>query len=281
MAPVWEANHVWVIFAVVVLFTAFPPAFALMSVVLHVPLTLMLVGIVLRGSAFVFRQYGFLDDMAVERWGRLFAAASVITPFCLGAILGTITSGQLPLPESLSGADLFVLWLRPFPLAVALLTVALFTFLAAVYLTNETDDTAMQDSFRRRAFLGAVAIAIAEVLCGLALEHNGGPFHGRLTGAPLARALQGIGGLALVVSCVALAARRYRLARAAAIALATLIFAGWAYAQYPYLVAPHLTISSAAAPPATQHFLIAASAAGMVLLIPSLYFLLRVFKSRS
>src|SRR4030095_3059205 len=91
LAPVWEAHHVWLIYVLVILFTAFPPAYAALGTALHVPLTVMLVGIVLRGSAFVFRQYGGGPAAAVEAWGRVFAVASVVTPFFLGAVLGAMT----------------------------------------------------------------------------------------------------------------------------------------------------------------------------------------------
>src|SRR5437764_5309144 len=93
IGPIWEANHVWLILVVVVLFTAFPAAFATLGVVLHVPLSLLLIGIVLRGSSFVFRSYGARDDATQQRWGRVFAMASVITPILLGIVVGAVASG--------------------------------------------------------------------------------------------------------------------------------------------------------------------------------------------
>ena len=145
IAPIWEANHVWLILVVVMLFTAFPAVFAALGTVLHIPLTLMLLGIVVRGSAFVFRSYGAHDDASQRRWGRVFAVASVVTPLLLGTIVGAIVSGAagaaaarvptVPGAAAPSYASLYVTpWLAPFPLALGVLALAMFAFLAAVYL---------------------------------------------------------------------------------------------------------------------------------------------------
>src|SRR3982750_2385353 len=122
IAPIWEANHVWLILVVVLLFTAFPPAFSRLMTVLHIPLTLMLFGIVLRGSAFTFRSYDSRRDLVQRRWPRIFAIASTVTPFLLGTILGAIATGSVG-DGRLSGESSFVgsyvmPWLAPFPLGV-------------------------------------------------------------------------------------------------------------------------------------------------------------------
>src|SRR3954468_18041550 len=142
IGPIWEANHVWLILVVVLLFTGFPAAFATLGVVLHIPLSLMLVGIVLRGSSFVFRSYGARDDATQQRWSRVFAMASVITPLLLGIIVGSVASGaagaaagRLATPRDASFAPVYLApWLSPFPLAMGALALAMFAFLAAVYL---------------------------------------------------------------------------------------------------------------------------------------------------
>src|SRR5436853_3282711 len=95
LGPVWEANHVWLILVIVILFTGFPPAFAAIATALHIPLTLMLIGIVLRGSAFTFRSYDRREDNVQRRWGRIFAIASLITPILLGLVVGAIASGEI------------------------------------------------------------------------------------------------------------------------------------------------------------------------------------------
>lgn len=132
IGPVWEANHVWLIIAVVIVFTGFPRAFAALSIYLHVPLVLVLVGIVLRGSAFVFRAYGSDDPKHERFWGRIFAAASIATPFFLGVIVGALSEGRLPSAPDGSFAAVFIRpWLTPFSLAVGAFALALFAYLAA------------------------------------------------------------------------------------------------------------------------------------------------------
>jgi cytochrome d ubiquinol oxidase subunit II len=163
IAPIWEANHVWLIVVVVLMFTAFPVAFSTLAIVLHIPITLMLIGIVLRGSAFVFRSYGSRTGGTRRRWGIAFAAASTVTPVLLGMIIGSIATGDVATAYGRIGAASFAQifvwpWLAPFPIAVGLFALALFAFLAAIYLTIEAkDDDALRDDFRARALVVAAA----------------------------------------------------------------------------------------------------------------------------
>ena len=173
IAPIWEANHVWLIAVIVTMFTAFPDAFATLGIVLHIPITMMLVGIVFRGSAFVFRSYGTRGAADQRRWGLVFAIASAATPVLLGVIIGAIVSGDVgaaavrvpgraveAAPSSFS--DVFVApWLAPFPIAIGVLTIALFAYLAAVYLTVAAADEGLREDFRRRALWGAAAVFVA------------------------------------------------------------------------------------------------------------------------
>jgi cytochrome d ubiquinol oxidase subunit II len=171
IAPIWEANHVWLIVVVVVLFTGFPSAFSMMGTVLHIPLTIMLIGIVLRGSAFVFRSYG---PYGRNRWGLAFAITSVVTPLLLGSIIGSIATGAVAdAAEKIGGVtsftEVFVRpWATAFPAAVGLFALALFAFLAATYLTVETRDDELREDFRIRAIAAAGAVfacaAVALVL---------------------------------------------------------------------------------------------------------------------
>jgi len=254
LAPVWEANHVWLIFVVVVLFSAFPPAFAALGIRFHAPLTAALVGIVLRGSAFVFRSYG-----GAPAWGRVFAVASAATPFFLGLVLAGVT---------LPSGD----WLGWFPLAVGALAVALGAYLAAVYLTVETGDPVLRVDFRRRAIGSWIAVS---ALAALALVAAPDGFAGRLDPTVVALTL-----LLAIGALAALYRGRHRIARALAAGQVVAIVAGWGAIQYPLLIAPDLTIDGAAAPAATLRLLVPALAVGGALVLPSLYWLMRVFKSR-
>ena len=279
IGPIWEANHVWLILVVVLLFVCFPPAFARISVALHIPLTLMLIGIVLRGSAFTFRTYDSQKDEVQRRWGLLFSWASLITPLLLGVSAGAVVTGNLPAAPPTGFMEGFVTpWLQPFPFAVGLLALALMAFLAAVYLAVEAFAGDLQDDFRARALLSGVAVFAAAMLT-LALSRRGAPIVWEgLTSSWWAPFYHLTVGATALVAFWGLWARRARLARLAAVAQATLILWGWAAVQYPYLIPSDLTIENSAAPHVTLKLVFIALVAGLVLLVPSLFYLFRVFK---
>jgi cytochrome d ubiquinol oxidase subunit II len=279
ITPIWEANHVWLIFVVVLLFTCFPPAFARLSIALHIPLTLVLIGIVLRGAAFTFRAYDDRADAAQRRWGTLFSSASIVTPVLLGVCVGALAGERVLPPLGSFVAGYVRPWLHPFAFAVGALTLALFAFLAAVYLTLEAQGEALREDFRHRALLAAGAVFVAAA-AALLLSHPGAPrVRAALTREAWSIPLHVNTGIAAVVAIAALWQRRYRLARLAAGAQVTLILWGWALGQYPYLVPPDLDIASAAAPEATLRLVLIGVAAGSLVLIPSLVYLFRVFKA--
>jgi cytochrome d ubiquinol oxidase subunit II len=281
IGPVWEANHVWLILAIVLLFTCFPAAFARISIALHVPLALMLVGIVVRGSAFTFRSSGAGDAAFERRWGRAFAGASLLTPLLLGTALGAVASGRVREPGA--GSRTFLVdyvspWLTPFGVAVGLLTLACFAYLAAVYLVLEAGDPELREDFRHRAIRSGIAVLAAAVLA-LGLAGTGAPrLVDGLVRSAWALPYLGITALTAATALGALWRRRYALARVAAGAQVSLVVWGWALAQYPYLVPPDLTVAGAAAPPITLTLVLVGLALGAVVLIPSLYYLFRVFK---
>ena len=279
IAPIWEANHVWLIVVVVVLFTAFPPAFAMLGTVLHIPLTILLVGIVLRGSAFVFRSYG---TRGRSRWGTAFASASIVTPLLLGIVVGAVATGAVAEAAGRIGratfAEVFVApWAAAFPVAVGLFALALFAFLAATYLTVDAEDDELRDDFRARALVAA-ALVFASAAAALVLAHVAAPRVA--TGVVGALVIQAATAVAAVTAIVALWRRRFRAARIAAAAQVSLILWGWLFAQYPYIVPPALSIRDAAAPAVTLRLLAIGLAAGAAVLLPSLRYLLRTFKGR-
>ena len=277
IAPVWEANHVWLILAIVLLFTCFPVAFARMAIVLHIPLTLMLIGIVLRGSAFMFRSYG-------GGGARVFATASLMTPVLLGVSVGAVASGALretghATRETFIAA--YVLpWLTPFAFAVGGFALVCFAYLAAVYLTIEAKERALQEDFRSRAIVSGVAVFLMAVI-GLVLSSQAPLVQRGLLATRWALGLHVLTGAAALTVFWALWKRRYGIARVAVAAQVTLIVWGWGLAQYPYVLPPDLTIDAAAAPRITLELALAAVTVGAVLLFPSLYYLLRVFKGPS
>jgi cytochrome d ubiquinol oxidase subunit II len=278
IGPVWEANHVWLILVVVVLFTAFPQAFALISTWLHVPLVLMLIGIVARGSAFTFRTYDVEDERVKQRWGRAFAIPSLVTPVLLGVVVGAISSGVARAPGPNLPVSYFFEWAALFPVAVGLFALSLFAFLAAVYLTHETDDRELQDDFRWRAIVSELVTGVLALAVFLVA-----PMHlrERLAGSWWTWPLQIATALCAGATLWRLRQRRFGAARFWAGAQVTLILWGWALAQYPYLVRPVLTVAEGAAPPSTLRFLLWALGAGAAVLFPSYWYLFRVFARRS
>ena len=280
IGPIWEANHVWLILVVVILFTAFPPAFATIATALHIPLTLLLIGIVLRGSAFTFRTYDSQRDRVQQRWSRIFSIASIITPILLGVTVGAIASGKIQLESGTFVSRFIRPWLAPFPFATGFFALSLFAFLAAVYLTLETTDRGLQEDFRLRALLSAVSVGvfalIVFLLAGIYAPKIRVGISASLWAIPLLSATAGcaVGALG------ALWKRKYRLARLFAGGQVTLILWGWALAQYPYIVEPNISLYSAAAPRETLRLLLIALSLGALVLFPSFYYLFRVFKGK-
>jgi len=282
MGPVWEANHVWLIFVIVGLFTNFPGAFVALSVALFVPFTLVLVGIVLRGASFAFRAHAAEAVRLSAVWGRVFGIASTFTPVVLGTCAGAVTTGRIRVHGDIVAADLMGVWTGPFSLLCGALALAICAHVAAIFLCVEAGDVGdveLAASFRQRA-LAAGLVGGVLALGGLVLARTDAPIlWSGLAGKALGLVILSA-GLALVANGVLLR-RRYRLARILVVAQVTIMLAAWAYAQAPYLIIPDVTITSAASPSASMAAFSIATAVGGVLLLPSLWYLLRVFKGQN
>jgi cytochrome d ubiquinol oxidase subunit II len=281
IGPVWEANHVWLILVIVVLFVGFPAAFAEISVRLHVPLTALLVAIVLRGAAFTFRAYDPLASQhpaAMRRWGRVFSTASIAGPLLLGMIVGALAQGgrAAPARAALSG-----LWLGPFPLVVGLFTLALFGLVSAVYLTVEAEaaDPELAADFRRRALAAAVAVGWLALATFVLSARHAPLVRDGLTRRAWSLPLHLLTGVAAMAVIVGLWWRRYPWARRAVVVQASGIVLGWGASQFPFIAVPDLTLDGMAGPRRMQELLVGALAAGFVVLVPSLIYLFRVFKA--
>lgn len=242
MGPVWEANHVWLIFVVITLFTGFPGAFGALSRALVAPLSVALLGIVLRGAAFVFHTYG-ADVPGTRAWGPVFALSSLVTPFAFGTAAGAMLDGTLRADGS---AGLWAPYLAPLPAVGGLLAVACCAYLAAVYLTRDAErvgDPELVARLRRRA-LAAGVVAGALALAALPLVPPA------VSNALLGVGLPAVAGSATagVLALVLLWQRRHSLARAAAAAAPLGLLTGWAVALHPWVL-PGLRLAHAAAPP--------------------------------
>lgn len=284
IAPIWEANHVWLILVVVLLFVAFPGAFAALSIRLHVPLTLMLIGVVLRGSAFVFDTYDPAPQAASRAWRAVFSIASTLTPIMLGVCLGAAASGAV---RRAPDGDFFSAWLAPFPLLVGALVLALFSLTAAVYLTLEASAEAapphrgsLQDDFRARALGSAILTGVLAWACVLAAEAGAPRLYTGLLAQPWSLPFQIVTGLCALALIAALWRRWFRLARVLVGAQVALVIAGLAGAHYPYLIAPDFLIEESAAPPSVLRLMLLSLLLGGLLLSPALVFLYRLFKAR-
>jgi cytochrome d ubiquinol oxidase subunit II len=282
MGPVWEANHVWLIFVIVILFTAFPTVYAALSIALFLPFHFVLLGIVLRGAAFVFRAYsqraGAHVSAAERGWGVVFGAASIITPFLLGSCLGAVSAGRV----RVVGGSIAVngsAWLTPMSLMMGALALALCAYLAAVFLTNETE-SGLQEDFRARALIaGTFTVGLSGLLLVLLRSDARHLWEGLLSRR--AAPVLAIGIAAALLAGWFLRTRRYRLARAAAVVQIAALLGGWMLAQYPYLIYPDVTIGNAAAPAATLRFFLFTLPIGAAILVPSLWLLFRVFKGET
>jgi len=267
LTPVWEANHVWLIFILVVLWTAFPQAFSAIFTTLYVPLVAAVLGIVLRGSGFAFRTSveGPRERRAA---GAVFALSSVITPFFMGTVVGAIAVGNVP---AHGNGDAFSTWLAPAPLFFGAMFVATGAYLAAVFLVGDSRraaDREIERYFERRALAAGVVAGIFAVIGLIALHSEGHYVYDRLVheGLPLVivSAVCGLGMLAVLLSGGRLLLRP--LAAGAVIA----VIWGWFVAQFPYLLPTSLTISQGAAPDATLAAIFVVFGIAVVVVLPAL-----------
>jgi cytochrome d ubiquinol oxidase subunit II len=274
IAPVWEANHVWLIFVITVTWTAYPSAFASIASTLSVPLFIAAIGIILRGAAYALRA-GATSASEQRPIDAVFSISSILTPFALGTMVGAIAARRVPVGNA--AGHLFSSWTGPVSLLVGVLAVATSAYLAAVFLAADAaraHDRALEDSFRARALAagvlaGVVAIAGLVVLRADAYQLYRQLLHGDALAALIVSILAGLATLYLV------ARERFESARYSAALAVAAVIAGWALAQNPVLLRG-LTVRQAAAPHDTLVVVVVAVLAGAVILFPSLALLFRL-----
>ncbi len=267
IGPVWEANHVWLIFIFVLTWTAFPEAYASITLTLFVPLTIAALGIVLRGASFAFRK-AVVALRFRRAFGGAFALSSVLVPYCMGAIAGGIASGRVPAGGK--AGDPVASWVNPTSIFAGVLAVAVTGYLAAVYLVGDARrlDEGMVDYFRRRAVVAAVVAAVT-VVVGLFVLHADARyvFDGLTSRALPLVVLSAVCGAVALVLLVRDSARGARVAAAGATAG---VIGGWGVAQWPYLLPESLTVSAAAGPSGTMAALLVAVALAGLIVLPGL-----------
>ncbi|HET9073597.1 MAG TPA: cytochrome d ubiquinol oxidase subunit II [Solirubrobacteraceae bacterium] len=275
IGPVWEANHVWLIFVLTVSWTAYPGAFSAIASTLALPLLIAAVGIVFRGLGYALRTVP-TGNRALRRIDGLFSVASVLTPFALGTIVGAIASGRVP--RGNAAGSLISSWLNPTSVLVGVLFIVVSAYLAAVYLAADARRVGashLAEAFRTRALVAAVAAGAVAIVGLFVLHGDAHRLYARLLSGPgiVGVALSGTGGLATVGLVLA---RRFGAARLSAAVAVVGLITGWALAQQPELL-PGLSLHAAAASSSTQIAVIIAVAMGGIIIFPSLGVLFGLF----
>jgi cytochrome d ubiquinol oxidase subunit II len=285
IGPVWEANHVWLILVVVILFMGFPEIYSTMSLYLHIPLLLMLVGIVLRGTAFTYMHYDAIKDRSNHVYNFIFKVSSVLTPLFLGVIVGAMVLGKIDPNAGSFYAAFIAPWLNVFSFSVGLFCVTLFTFLAAVYLIGETKKKQQTVAFITAAKRINVSAVFIGALVFTSAHWNGLPL--------LDMFYQSWVAVGAVIGATVILPLLWRslhhswitLSRMLAGAQIILILFAWFWVQYPVAInighgAQSLTFYNAVAPPATMLQLVIALVIGSCIILPFLYFLMKTFKGK-
>jgi cytochrome d ubiquinol oxidase subunit II len=278
IGPVWEANHVWLIFIFVVLWTGFAEAYQAITLTLFVPLALAALGIVLRGSSFAFRKTVFRTRDR-RNFGAAFASSSVLVPFCMGAIAGAVASGRVPAGGE--AGDPWTSWLNPTSILGGVLAVVSSAYLAAVYLVWDArrfGDAEMAEYFRRRAVGAAIVAGVATVVGIFVLRADARYlFDGLASRALPFVILAALCGTASLVLLLRGASRGARLVSMGAVAS---VIVGWGVAQWPYILPESLEVDAAAAPSETLVTLLVAAIGAVVIVVPG-FTLLYVLDQRS
>lgn len=275
ITPVWEANHVWLIFILVLLWTGFPPAFAAIMTALFVPLSVSMLGIVLRGAGFAFRHTA--QRLRLQQLtGALFAAASLITPFFMGTVVGAVATGQVPVH---SDGNVLAAWTSPTAILTGFLFVAACAYVSAVFLVLEARQRGREDLARYFSLRATAAGVVTGALAGGTFEElsNSAPYvYQRLTGISLPLVAISIAAGLGVLGMLWLRWHHGLFLRlTAAIAVATVVW-GWGLAQYPYLFPTSLTLADGGAPTATLVSLFVVTGLAVLLVAPGfglLYYL--------
>ncbi len=283
IAPVWEANHVWLILVIVVIFNGFPKVYSTLSLVLHLPLMAVLVGIILRGTTFTFRHYDVLEDGTHKYYTAIFRISSIITPIFLGIILGAMILGNITLDQSQGFYGMFVApWFNWFCLAMGVFSLGLFTLISAVFLIGEVETEEGREIMSRLSKRLLIVNLILGILVMLSAENEGFPLIQSFLAAPFSLTMVILASILIPVLIRFINQNAILKMRVTMGAIIAMIMVGWAIVQYPTFIqfsdGTSLTIENTQAPPATFRQLVIALAVGVSLIIPATIYLFRVFK---
>lgn len=285
IAPIWEANHVWLIFLVVLMFTVFPRAFSVVATALHIPITIALIGMVLRGSAFVMRAYGMDTARHRVQWGLTFGLSSLITPVVLGMCLAAVSSGDIRVAGSLVTTGFLAGWLTPFAFAVGVFALALFMLLSAVYLAYDAPDVdaphahEIRAYFRKRALVMELVSFAASLLVLWRASVDAPALYDSLVSTKWAVPAQVFVFVLAVATSAALLRSRYGWARFLVAAQVSVIVGGFGLAMNGHIVMPDVSLENAGTRAEVLGPLAPALALAAAIVVPSLWFLFRLFKT--
>ncbi|AGA78586.1 cytochrome d ubiquinol oxidase subunit II [Echinicola vietnamensis] len=283
IGPIWEANHMWLIITIVILFVGFPEIYTLASVYLHIPLSLLLIGIIARGTAFIFRHYDAVKDHFQKVYNLIFVYSSFMTPFFLGILAGTAISGRIN-PEATDFVSAYLSpWLGWFPLSVGVFTVVICGFLAAVYLIGEANNNEDRDLFRQKAFRMNILTVITGGLVFLVGEWEGIPLFTELINHPVGLAALVLATLSLPVTWLLLKKKKVYWPRVLVGFQITMILITLMASQHPdFIVLQNSTISleNAAAGESTIFALGMALLIGSLFILPALFYLIYSFQKQ-
>lgn len=284
IGPIWEANHMWLIITIVILFVGFPAIYTTMSIHLHIPLVVMLLGIIARGTAFTFRHYDAVVDDMQTLYNRIFTLSSFITPLFLGIIAGSAVSGRID-----TGANDFLTayifsWLNFFSVAVGFFTVTICGFLAAIYLIGETDNEQYKSHFIRKAQHMSVAALVCGLLVFVAAYAENIPLSEWIFGNAVGITAIGSASLSLFLLWYLLFKRKTRLIRILAGFQVTMILLATTYIHYPNIVllknGGHLSLIKHSGHAKTIDALAWALLTGSVFILPALFYLVYSFQKK-
>lgn len=275
IGPVWETNHVWLIFVVVVLFSAFPKGFAVLFIALLVPLVLALVGINFRGAAFVFRHFGKYKRAELPAMGAVFSIASILTPFSLAMAVTSTAAGHIRIVDGEVQGPLWASWITPFTVVGGLIGLAICAYVTPIYMTVRTEG-GLREDFRKRAIAGALALGILTTL-EIPVAWLYAPLFFERFVRPLPLIVAALAVISGVMTLMLLWKRMYRWAPWCADVTIGFTITGFAAALYPYMLIGEMTFAQASAPEQTLLAIMLTLPIGAAILVPSLVFLYRTF----
>ena len=283
IAPVWEANHMWLILVVVILFVGFPLVYTTILTALHIPVLLTLIGIILRGSAFTFRHYDIEEEKPKAIYSAIFRYSSLITTFFFGVTVGGIILGNISTDYREGFLRIYIHpWFNLFCFSMGIFLVILFAFLANIYTIGETKDEQHTRRFTRLAKRLIVLLVLAGALVFTTAEIYGHSLFSEFYHSPVSMGAVLLATLALPLLWVNLNKRKRNLIRFIAGFQTTMIVLGWFAIQFPVLIrindGNHVTLQNSSAPEQTQFYLLIALVVGVIIIFPSMWYLYKTFK---